>query len=1035
MNAALSENATDRWNAFWDACSRLLAVYPERPTGMNGDAEAKQLERRLRELANELLPLLCENEHWLAEASVGKGNWAAVPWVAFFDRRETTSAQKGVYPVIHFSCEEPIGIRIGLGIAATAYRGREDEKAAAVRDELGEQIRQLMWEAAFVDVVSGNGVRTPIGSGGLARRYEKGMVFERFVDFEQLKRSPAELTGSLKTLLNSYRQWVDRKSEQENDDSAIDFVTLMREYADERIVFVSPARDRRFCISDVDDRGCTVHRLDSDAGQRVTASAYQSKLTWLQQQGGQANRNAFDNTVAVQMCCLQMPELGLMPDRQTIKFLANDDARAGQFISLIRAIQTITLYKPVILALVIEAIRDGELADNRIAFDWLLPRFVSRMRDQGKEVGEQQLAEGFGRLSSDLFWMLAHHDTTKLLDTSSPAAGKIRERISHARLQEAYWQMLQDGDCQQKVLEAIKSKWWPTETVVNEMPNYWLLAPGEGGVLWKRWQEDAVATIGWSEVGDLSQFENADAVAERVATVFPDYSSKAVARMLWHFFKRMNVGDVVFAKRGRGGVYGWGIVTGNYDYREEAKQYSEETGQHPHVRSVEWRSAEEVDMPEGLRLAMHTITPMDSNNPFLCEMKRAYADVPGLDAIDCEVEDRDDLEVDLDPEDDIAESVSALIAAIGAKGFIFHPWQIATFVTAMRTKPFVILAGVSGTGKSRLPALVAELTSGIIDRISVRPDWTDSSDVLGYIDLQDRFRPGLVLKAARAASNDVTRFHFCLLDEMNLARVEHYFAELLSSMEDRRKSKSGGYESTKLVAQSLPVEYLHWQEQTIPANFGIVGTVNMDESSHGFSRKVLDRAFTLELSEVDLDLDQSTSSAEVVEPVYWPPSFWHCRATRISECDQNSPAFRGAAERATETLKKVNECLVHCQLQVGYRTRDEVILFLMNAEELSDAFRTRGGELVDPLDLALMMKVLPRLVGGSNAIRRTMVGLLGLAHGQIMNESDAADIVVDAWTSAGRPDSIEGVAFPRTASRLCLMWERLLSEGYTSFWL
>src|SRR6056297_2224010 len=144
MDTTLSEDMNDRWNAFRGACSRLLTVYPERPAGMSGDAEAKLLERKLKELGSELLPMLCENEHWVVEASIGKGNWAAVPWVAFFDRRETTSAQKGVYPVIHFSCNEPVGIRIGLGIAAKAYRGSENEKAAAVWNELGEQRRRQL---------------------------------------------------------------------------------------------------------------------------------------------------------------------------------------------------------------------------------------------------------------------------------------------------------------------------------------------------------------------------------------------------------------------------------------------------------------------------------------------------------------------------------------------------------------------------------------------------------------------------------------------------------------------------------------------------------------------------------------------------------------------------------------------------------------------------------------------------------------------------------------------------------------------------
>ncbi|QDS94650.1 5-methylcytosine-specific restriction enzyme B [Roseimaritima multifibrata] len=1028
MKYQINDDEASQWAPFWASCSQLLTIYPDRPATMSGDAEAKQLERQLKERGAELLSVLCDNEHWVVEASVGKGNWAAVPWVAFFDSRETTSAQKGVYPVIHFSSETSVGIRIGLGVAATAFRGREDEKAGEVWEELGSESRQELTESGFVDVVSGTAERTAIGSGGLARRYDKGMVFEQFVDLDKIKGSPIELTQSLKTLMSTYKQWVEERLILPEK---TDFVGLMQVLANERVVLVSPKQGSRYCISDVDDRGCTVQRLDSESPARVTASAFESRLAWLRQNGGEAHRKEIDNTVAVQILYLQMPEIGLKADRQMAIAFQDDRQRADNFISLIKSMQTVKLYKPVILALVIEAIRDEELLDNNIHFGWLLPRFITRMREHGEEIGEQQLAEGFGRLASDLFWMLAHHDTNELLDVSAPTPAKIREKVSHARLQEAYWQMLQDGDCQSRVLDAIKTKWWPNKTVVNAMPKYWLLAPGEGGVLWDLWQTAGIINIGWKEVGDLSNFDSVDAVAARASETYPDYGSKAVARMLWHFCEKMTPGDVVFAKRGRSGVYGWGVITGGYEYRDQDVP-------HPHVRTVDWKSDKEVDMPTTLVLAMHTLSPMESNQPFLCEMRRTYEGVPGLEGLDCGEE--IDPPVIVPPaETDLAEATSNLIDAIAAKGFIFHPWQIATYITAMRTKPFVILAGVSGTGKSKLPALVAELTTGKIDRVSVRPDWTDSSDVLGYVDLQDGFRPGVVLKAARGASTDTERFCVCLLDEMNIARVEHYFAEVLSAIEDRKKSLSGGYESTKLVAQTLPSTFQQWQEQTMPANFGIVGTVNMDESSHGFSRKVLDRAFTLELSEVDLDLDQSTPSDASVDPVYWPASFWHCRATRISECDHGDSRFQDAAARATTVLQDANKCLVHSQLQVGYRTRDEVILFLLNADDLTDSFITRNGERVDPLDLALMMKVLPRLVGGSNAIRRTMIGLLGLAHGQsvsqLASDSDDAETAVESWAKAGRPDAIEHATYPRTASRLCLMWERLTSEGYTSFWL
>jgi hypothetical protein len=382
-------------------------------------------------------------------------------------------------------------------------------------------------------------------------------------------------------------------------------------------------------------------------------------------------------------------------------------------------------------------------------------------------------------------------------------------------------------------------------------------------------------------------------------------------------------------------------------------------------------------------------------------------------------------------------SVGALVDAIARLGYVFEPWQVAAYVTALRTKPFVILAGVSGTGKSKLPGLVAALTGGRAELLPVRPDWTDSSEVLGYVGLEQAFHVGPLLRFARDAWRDPKQHFVCIVDEMNLARVEHYFAEVLSRIEDRHRHPAGGYESGPLWAgQTVAARDADdWMKVGLPPNLAIVGTVNMDESAHGFSRKVLDRAFTLELSDVDLNRwGQAATTSRSIAP--WPVSAWFPRATRLGELQGLTGDEQSLVERTIETLTTVNVFLSQAQLQVGYRTRDEVALFVLHANDLAPLFVTTGGVAVDPLDLALHMKVLPRLAGGSNAIRSVILRLLSWSlDGQPADpDADSRD-VLQSWQHQGRPASLPTARYPRTAARLCLMLERQENEGFTSYWL
>lgn len=380
-----------------------------------------------------------------------------------------------------------------------------------------------------------------------------------------------------------------------------------------------------------------------------------------------------------------------------------------------------------------------------------------------------------------------------------------------------------------------------------------------------------------------------------------------------------------------------------------------------------------------------------------------------------------------------------LLDYIQSSGFVFEPWQVAAYVTALRTKPFVILAGISGTGKTKLPSLVAKGTGGHPNLISVKPDWTDSSDILGFVNLQDEFQPGILLRSAKKAQQPENQDnHFVvIIDEMNIARVEHYFAEVLSQIENRKPSTNGGFTSEPLIVQNIKRSEDHeWAQVSLPSNLAIVGTVNMDESTHGFSKKVLDRAFTIEISDIDLTQWEITSNEFQNQISKWPIKNWQPRAIQLSKLEVNSVEEKQQINSLIDKLSKINEYLKPAQLQVGYRTRDEIILYALHAKEIITFFVTNDGKTVDPFDLAILMKILPRIVGGSNTIRQVIADLLVWADDEKQNTNeDKAEEICENWVYQGRPSSLMEANHPRTAARLCLMWERLKIEGFTTYWL
>ena len=365
--------------------------------------------------------------------------------------------------------------------------------------------------------------------------------------------------------------------------------------------------------------------------------------------------------------------------------------------------------------------------------------------------------------------------------------------------------------------------------------------------------------------------------------------------------------------------------------------------------------------------------------------------------------------------------VASVIRYAGCKGFVYDSWQVAAFITAVRVKPFVILAGIPGTGKTKLPRLVAEATGAEFSRIAVRPDWHDSSDLLGYENLSQQFVPGQLLKIARRAMINSNKQYFVLFDEMNIAHVEYYLAEVLSHMEEFFE-KDGARQSHPLLPDARDsdpdIVDPKWNEVCLPANLCIVGSVNMDETTFGFSPKVLDRSFVIDFSSVSLSreahFDESVTGA-TGDVAWWSPP------KRRGPFQSNNASDQEIFSRVIKQLEIVNDCLPK-HMRVGYRVRDEIALFVSVSQEYPDCFIAEdsdNNDPIDPLDIAMAMKVLPRIHGSQSAIGNCIRDLLKWAGPDI--------------DTTGMSVSSDSFAF--CAGRIRGMRDQLNQTGFASFWL
>ncbi|RIH86876.1 McrB family protein [Calidithermus roseus] len=338
-----------------------------------------------------------------------------------------------------------------------------------------------------------------------------------------------------------------------------------------------------------------------------------------------------------------------------------------------------------------------------------------------------------------------------------------------------------------------------------------------------------------------------------------------------------------------------------------------------------------------------------------------------------------------------AHAFDDLQAYLRSCGLAFTRAQLAHCLAALQTKRLLILSGLSGTGKTQLALRVGEYLGEAVV-IPVKPDWTDTRGVLGYVNpLSGDYQLTPALRFILQAARQPDLPHFLILDEMNLAHVERYFADFLSALESGEPIPlhlSADVERQQGIPSSL----------RLPENLWVIGTVNVDETTYAFSPKVLDRAFVIELNDVDLAgyLNGALEGPQPDEPVD--------EGLRLEA--RRDWRGLGVAPEDREWLLEVHRNFSAHQWPFGYRVADEVLAFLSHARRLRV-------EDWNPRDAALSSKLLPRLHGNRAQLEGLLQGLAG-------------------WLGLDLEDPDAATPYPTTAGQLRRLWLQLQHEGYAA---
>ena len=355
---------------------------------------------------------------------------------------------------------------------------------------------------------------------------------------------------------------------------------------------------------------------------------------------------------------------------------------------------------------------------------------------------------------------------------------------------------------------------------------------------------------------------------------------------------------------------------------------------------------------------------------------------------------------------------------------------ITRYISSLVTKPFVLLSGLSGSGKTKLAQSFAQWICEDKTQYCIVPvgaDWTNREPLLGYVNALDNKEYILpengALQLLIRANKNQEKPYFLILDEMNLSHVERYFSDFLSVMESKDKFKLHSSESNLNITDGDKFEksievpnVLDW-----PKNLFVVGTVNIDETTYMFSPKVLDRANVIEFRINETEMGSYLTEAKDVTDLNGEgKSMGESFVTIATEkAKANSDTLKTTLNNFFSTLQEVGA-------EFGYRTASEIQTLFGQIDLVNPDFSEKENEKID---IAIMQKLLPKLHGSRSKLTPILKTLATLCY------QDNKDFTLEQKDKVFEmvKEDTKIVQYPISLEKITRMYHNVIANGFTSY--